>query len=93
MRLCTALFGKVYWAIFQGRDNNLFSKQGSLCTSNIILIHIPIFVLKLNHNMNNFFMNLIDRWTDDTTFEAIFGEIYTTEYYEAPELEDPSYLF
>ena len=35
--LHTALFGKVYRTIFQERNYDLFSKQGSLCTSKIKL--------------------------------------------------------
>ena len=40
-----------------------------------------------------FFMNLIDRQTDETAFAAIFGYIDTLEYYEALELEGPGTLF
>ena len=42
--------------------------------------------------MNNF-LNLIDRLTDETAFVAIFGQIDTSEYYEAPELKGPGTLF
>ena len=42
--------------------------------------------------MNNF-LNLIDRLTDETAFVAIFGQIDTSEYYKAPELEGPGTLF
>ena len=43
--------------------------------------------------MNDFFMHLIDRQTDETAFAAIFRQIDTSEYYEAPELEGPGTLF
>ena len=43
--------------------------------------------------MNNFFMNLIERQTDETAFAAIFGQIDTSEYYEAPKLEGPGTRF
>ena len=32
-----------------------------------------IFVLKLEHNMNIFFVNFITRYTDETAFTATFG--------------------
>ena len=37
-------------------------------------IHIFIFLIKLKHNMNIFFfVNSIERWTDETAFVATFG--------------------
>ena len=52
-RICniTVLIGKVYRTIFQERERES------------IYLHIFIFVMKLKHDMNNFFMNLIDRLT------------------------------
>ena len=38
-------------------------------------------------------MNLIDRQTDETAFAATFGQIDTSEYYAAPELEGSGTLF
>ena len=61
---------------FKVRDEDLYSKQGSLCTFKIILkknnknyskfflniyLHISIFVMKLKHDMNIFCVNSIDR--------------------------------
>ena len=51
------------------------------------------FVIKLKDYMNNFFINFIDRQTDQTAFAEIFGQIDTSEYYEAPELEGLGTLF
>ena len=38
-------------------------------------------------------MNLIDRKTEETAPAAIFGQIDTPEYYEAPVLEGPDTPF
>ena len=47
-----------------------------------------MFVIK-----NNFFVNQIDKQTDETAFAANFGYIDTSEYYAAPELEGSGTLF
>ena len=35
----------------------------------------------------------MDKYSDETTFAATFGQIDTSEYYEAPELEGSGTLF
>ena len=71
------------------KRRRLVLKQGSLCAYKIIAIKITqIYFLSIYlHIFIFFFMNLIDRQTDDTAFAAIFGQIDTSEYYDAYELE------
>ena len=63
------------------RDDDFSSKQGSLCTFKIKLIRIK----KLKHNINIFCVNSIDRQM--RALVTTFGQIDTSEYYVAPELE------
>ena len=55
-------------------------------------IYIFVFFIKLKHNMNIFLCEF-DRQTDETAFAATFGQIDTSEYYAAPELEGFGTLF
>ena len=49
---------------------------------------------KLEHNIIFIFLvNSIDKQTDDTAFAATFGQIDTSKYYAASELEGSGTLF
>ena len=60
----------------------------------IYIYLIFIFVIKYIF-YNIFFVNQIDRQTDETAFAATFVQIDTSEYYAAlePELEGSGTLF
>ena len=75
----TALFEKVYRAIFQHKRRRLIFLTGFIIyiqkdtykNWSKIYIHIFVFVIKLEHDMNTFFLNSI--MTDETALAATFG--------------------